>query len=240
MTLLTLSQNVTDEIGIARPLTIIGNNNQDARRLLQATNRTGKELAKKRFVLLIQEHTFSSIANEDDYPLPTDFQFFIPETMWNRSNSWRTMGALDAREWQSLKSGLATTLVTDAFRIKAKLAAKRIFIDPTPSGVENFAFEYLSDAWVREIGTATDGQDQFFNAFTLDAQESLIDENIVELEVIWRMLRAMGEPYFDQRDEYDHQVSIAVAHDGAPRVLRFNRIRRRFDRVNVGETSFGL
>ncbi len=55
MTLLTIAQNIARGTGLPVPDTIHGNNNQDARRLLQAINNAGRFLAQKDWVLMQKE-----------------------------------------------------------------------------------------------------------------------------------------------------------------------------------------
>jgi len=48
VTLLTIIQNVSDEVGIERPTSVIGTSDQTVRQLLALSNRAGKMLAREK------------------------------------------------------------------------------------------------------------------------------------------------------------------------------------------------
>lgn len=235
MSLLTICQNVARETGFLPPTTIIGNNNQDARRLLQAAQTTGKRLARDNWVVLVKEHTFDTANGVNHYPLPSDFKAMVSGTIWNRSEYDRVYGPLNPQEWQTLKSGIVTTGVLDSFRIKARSGAKRFYIDPTPSGRETFVFEYRSNAWVKDASTTPN---TFRTEFTKDAEESLIDEFLIELGTKWRFLNYLGQSYFEEKDEFDHEVQLAMADDGAAQEIRIGAYPDKIAAVTP-ETGFG-
>ena len=232
MTLLTVCQNVAREVGLAVPSTIIGNSDKIAARLLQHTQTTGKRLSRKHFSSLIEEHTFTTIANEDDYPLPTGP--IVDGTVWNRSDSDPAFNATP-EQWQEVKSGLVANVITDLYRVRSKQGILRLFLDETPSSVETFAFEYISGNWVVD---RTGSVPAFKSSFTLDTDESIIDEFLLELSVLWRTLRRLGEPYFDERDEAEREIQIRLGQDKAAKTIR-GRARGIPLVANVGEKGFG-
>src|SRR3990167_8863697 len=138
MTLLTIVTNVCDEIGIARPASVIGSSDQTARQLLALANKGGRILARRGrgvggWTVLTKEREFTSTADEDDYALPTDFEYFVDETAWDKDNYWRLRGPLSAQEWRYRKNGLATSGPHSRFRGKPGANVRRYFLDPTPT-----------------------------------------------------------------------------------------------------------
>ena len=105
MSLLSICQNAADEVGIRRPTAIIN------------AKRVGRELVKMNIDYLIKEHTFPTVASQEIYSLPSDFDHFVPFTNWNRTTS-RRMYPIQPNEWQYFRSGLATVSLNDRFRIK--------------------------------------------------------------------------------------------------------------------------
>lgn len=232
MTLLSICQNVARETGHIVPSSIIGNGKVIERKLLAAALRTGKQLALEDWCLLVLEHEFETCANQDDYALPSDFKALIDMTVWNRSDS-DPMGLLSPQVWQELKSGLTESVAFDNFRIKAKKGARRFFVDPTPGAAETIVFEYRSDAWVKDADAAT-----FKTSFTADTDEVLFDENLFEMGVMWRFLQKQGEPYFDERDEYERAKAINRTDDCGAETVCF--VKRRLPFIaNVGQINFG-
>jgi len=52
-----------------------------------------------------------------------------------------------------------------------------------------------------------------------DSDVSVLDEDLIELGVTWRLLERMGFSYAEERDEYEREVDKAVARDGGTMTL---------------------
>lgn len=235
MSLLSICTDIARGVGLLPPSTVIGNNNQDARRMLNAVQMTGKVLARKNWAMLVKEHTFATVSDVADYALPEDFRVMIDDTVWNRSELDKVYGPLNPQEWQNLKSGITGSGVVDSFRIRVRSGQRRFYIDPTPSSVETFSFEYRSNSWVLDSSTTPN---TFRTEFTQDSETSLLDEFLLELGAKWRVLNALGQSYHEERDEYDEQVSLAFAEDGAARTIRMSEKSHKLV-VAVPDTGYG-
>jgi len=234
MNLLTICQNVARETGLPIPSTIIGNNSITERKLLAAAQRTGKQLSRKDWCVLILEHAFETCANQEDYPLPDDYKTLIDLTTWNRAQA-DPMFRLSPQNWQELKSGLTESIAFDNYRIKAKKGVNRFFIDPTPTSVEEIVFEYQSTSWVKH---SENSPITFTRSFDADGDEVLFDEDLFELGTMWRFLKSQGEPYFEEKDEFERTLSIDFSDDCGPESI--NMVKRRIPFVaNVGQVGFG-
>lgn len=82
-----------------------------------------------------------------EYPLPADWQRQIPQTEWDRTNRWPLMGPQSPQDWQSFKSGIVYAGPRQRFRI----LNGSITVNPLPPNGLTFAFEYISNAWVRSV-----------------------------------------------------------------------------------------
>lgn len=218
-TLIQIAQDVSDEIGVERVNTVVGNTNDTARRLLQAAQRTGKELAKKHYWTVLQkEHTFTTVDSQASYDLPSDFDRMLPHTQWDRSNEWRLYGPLTPQEWQFVKSGVAEEGPRRDYRIKPESGTNKFFISPTPGTTgETLAFEYVSTNWCESSG----GTGQAL--FQADADVVRLDGELFRLGVIWRFKRALGMAYLTEFDEFDHLLRVRKAGDGDMPRLRMDR-----------------
>src|SRR5919108_5918930 len=113
MTLLSICQGVTNDIGISKPTTIISNTEETARRLLGAAQAAGKSLAKAHnWLALVTEYTFSTVDSTEDYDLPSDFSHLENQTLWDRTNFEEMRGPLSAQQWQEYKSSILASTVT--------------------------------------------------------------------------------------------------------------------------------
>ena len=210
MSLLTICQSAARACGFAVPNTIIGNTDVTAQMLLSLLNKSGKQRAKLPWQALQKEYTFSLVVSQAAYAFPTDLGYFQNQTIWDRTQFWSMRGSLSPSEWQLYKSGIQSTTPRQRFRIKAG----QIYIDPTPTTTDSCVVEYVSSKWV------TDGS-SFFTSFSTDTQTSLIDEDLLELDLTWRFLERKGLAYAEARDECDRYAETILARDVPREAINF-------------------
>lgn len=242
MSLLTICQNIANSIPVSKPTQIVGNNDQTAVLLLSAAQKAGKSISKKRnsnggWLILQKEHTFSTVASQADYTLPSDYERLIQDTLWDRTNFWEMRGPLTPSEWQMYKSSVLGQSVSlrQRFRIRNSTNTKVFSIDPTPAAVYSMVFEYVSDQWCQSSG----GTDQ--SAWAADTDTGILDEYLIELDALWRVLKRMGMSYAEEYNEAEREISKALAADGGSgRIsLNSNTGTHLIDAGNVPDTGFG-
>lgn len=213
MSLLTICTNVADEVGVVAPTSILSNAEVTAKRLLRATLRTGREIARRPddgWNVMIREHTFTTSSSGAAYPLPADYKFLIGPTAWDRTNFWQMRGGLEAPRWQAQKSSIIATngRIRKTYRIKPNsVGTKLLNIDPVPTSADDLVFDYMSKFWIVSSGALVDD-------FAMDADTVLFDEDLVELGVKWRFLNSLGLAYFEPKAEYMDALEIEIARDG--------------------------
>jgi hypothetical protein len=234
MSLLTICQTAAEEIGFDAPSSIIGNTDATAVRLHRLADRTGKTLAKKDWDLLLKEYTFSTVAAEPQYALPSDYRSMAHDTAWNQNTNqplWRVSRSC----WAYEKSSISATY-DDRFRLFGDDAGPdigaRFTIIPTPDSAETIYYQYFSTNWLTDSGGTTER-----SAFAADGDVTVFDEEIVTLGVIWRLLKSLGQPYLEERAEYDRQVEICMAQDGVGKSLHADGNSPTLS--NIPETGFG-
>lgn len=220
-TLLQIAQDVTDEIGLERVSTVVGNTNDTARRILQAAQRTGKMLAKTHYWTVLQtEHTFQTASSTASYDLPSDFDRMLPWTQWDRSNEWRLRGPTSPQGWQFVKSGIAEEGPRRDYRIKPESGTNKFFLSPTPGAGEageTLAFEYVSQNWCESSGGTGQAKLQ------ADDDTIRLDEELFRLGVIWRLKAALGMEYQMDFDAFFGMLRVRKAGE-------FDMPRLRMDR----------
>ena len=237
MSLLTVAQAIAEEVGLPAPATVVGNSDRTAKQLLRLINRAGRILAKKNWNILQKEHTFSTSASTASYDLPDDFDRFLDLSMWDRTQYWQMRGPLSPGQWQVKKSALiATVSMRSNFRVKPDTRVNKFFVDPTPTGIVSLVFEYASNQWVRDAANAA-GK----TAYALDTDVSLISEELLELEGIWRIRNRKGFAYAEEKLEADTQIDLAYANDRSISVLDMgvSRASPIDASLNVPEGGFG-
>jgi hypothetical protein len=145
------------EVGLA-PLTVGSDpwSSADANivQLAYLLKSSGDDLLRLRsWTQFRKEHTFTTVAGQGEYPLPSDFRNMIDQSGWNRTNRLPLGGPLSAQEWQYLKSRLTGVVFTVLFRQINKTLNLYPDAPNTPAGYD-IAFEYQSLWWVQPDGEA--------------------------------------------------------------------------------------
>lgn len=234
MSLLTVCQNTAREIGIAVPTSIIGNNDDTAARIYRAAVRTGVLLAKKKWEVLIKTTTFTTSAGEPQYDLPSDYRSYVPETLWNQTTQ-QPVFPITPDKWSLEKNAIVSNFYDRARLLgddTAPSIGKRITLHPTPTAAETFYYQYYSKNWITDQTGTTEK-----SAFTVDSDIVIFDEDLLELGTIWRTLKSMGQPYFEEKVDFDNTLEILLAQDGLQENLHADANYPALS--NIPETGFG-
>ena len=152
---------------------------------------------------------------QSDYPLPSDFERPIDNTMWDRTRYWAMRGPQSPQQWQMYKSSIiGKAAIERRWRIRNIGGTNLFSIDPVPTDKgAALVFEYVSNGWCKSAGGAYQSQ------WLADTDIGVLDEYLIQLGTRWRMLRRLGISYSEELDEYERQVSKAAAQDGGAAVL---------------------
>lgn len=207
MSLLTMIQGITSEIGIASPAAVTSSQDPQIVQLKAIANREGRTLAARYpWQALINESTFVTVATESQGAITTlasaGFRYILNDIMWDRTLLRPVCGPLAPQDWQMLKAGNITGPVTQ-FRMRGGLVR---FI-PTPTAGDTIAFEWVTKYWATGVGGDA-------SAWALDADTSYLDEEIMGLGIVWRWKAAKGLEYAEVFNEYEGLVADAMARDG--------------------------
>jgi hypothetical protein len=234
MSLLTIVQNAARRLGITAPSVVISSSDQNVIKLLGLSNQGGRELARRaNWQALTKEKTFTSLAQESQTgAIPADFDRVVNDTLFNRTRKRKVLGPLTPQQWQLQKSVVAS-VVTDSFRIRGNA----ILILPSPSAGDTYAYEYLSSYWV---DTDQDGTGDA-TAWAADDDTSLVDEELLTLDLVWRFLKANGLDYAEAFNTFEAQAQQIVARDGAKTLISlagdYDGDRARYPGVQEGSWS---
>ncbi|TAH36533.1 MAG: hypothetical protein EYC62_02500 [Alphaproteobacteria bacterium] len=237
MNLLSIAQNVAYEVGFEPPAFLYGNTDATARQILALCNREGKILARRHnWTMLQKEYDITTVGGQENYDLPDDFDRLIDNTLWDRSAYQSMRGPLSPQQWQQKKSGLIGSVgIKRNFRIKRGAdIINQIYIDPVPPiNGDALILEYVSQNWVRNLaGTQTS------NVWQDDSDESILPENLVIMGVVWRFLLAKGLDYAMALQEYEREVSQAIARDGGMPKLNLQSNCMQDIALNLPEANF--
>jgi len=144
-TALQILTQVSGELGLPRPTTITGLTDVISVQQLSMLNSSGNELLTYyNWEQSLKEYAFSTVLNQEEYPLPVDLCYFTDQTQWDRTNHWPLLGPKSAQEWAWLKGALVAALPRQRYRIMND----KLLIWPKSSGVNSISMEYISKYWV--------------------------------------------------------------------------------------------
>lgn len=208
MTLLSICQDILKETKSSFiPTTIIGNNDDVATQIFQTIKVSITDLARNyQWQELQKEYSFTSVANQAEYNLPTDFDKMIDNTFWNASQNWAIIGGLTPENWRILKNSLNAQAETiEYYRIRNN----KIVIHRTPTVVENYVLEYVSKYIVKSAGDVNQTQ------FLADTDNPVIDEYILRLDSTWRWLKNNGRSYAEEKSIADKAIGERIKANGS-------------------------
>ena len=225
-------QDSCSRMGIQAPDAVFSSVNQEIVQMRTLLNQEGKELNRRvDWQSLMMETSFTSVAQETQTSaVPADFDHYIADTMFDRTENRKIAGPLNSYEWQREKSGPVYTSVYHAFRIRGN----NILITPNPTAGNSIYYEYISNKWAED----SSGTDKV--RFTADDDVSRLDEEIMTLGVIWRFQKAKGLDYSESFRSYELMIQQVAARDESAPVLSLSRglVSRRYYDANIKDGNW--
>lgn len=238
--LLVIVQTACDELGIPRPSAVVGSTNADALQLLSLVNRTGADLMGREgsaggWPQLRAEHTFTQSIGTDNYAFPSDLQYFVNSTAWDRDQKWPLHGPVSPQVWQVVKSG---TIGSVGPRTRFRMMGGRIYLDPVPTVANDLVFEYYKNTWCTDSSGVT-----YRERFAADGDLPVLPDELFILGLKWRYLKAKNLEYDEDYNDYEDYIqrelgratmAPIVAMDGA-----MSAGMRLIDDTNIPDTGYG-
>lgn len=217
MSLLTIISGACVRLSLGVPTTIVGSSNAISRQMLYLAQEEGKALSRRgAWKKLITEKTFTTTAAAAQTDaLPSDVDWIVPDTFFNRTTNRRVGGPVSPEEWQLLQASLST-LVDPMFRIRGT----SLLITPTPASGDTAAYEYITKNWCQSSDSVAQ------SSWADDDDTALLDEELHTLGLVWRFKRSKGLPFDAELMEYDFQVRQALMREGVrPRITTDPQVR---------------
>lgn len=147
-TVIQTIQQAMVEIGLPKPTSVVSNTEITVQQFLGLLNRCGNEmLVGFPWEQMIKEWTVPTVAGQAKYDLPTDWNYFLDQTQWDRTNHWPLLGPKSAQEWQQIKSGS----IASGPRLRYRVVGAKFEIFPTPgTPPPALIMEYVSINWLMD------------------------------------------------------------------------------------------
>ena len=207
-------QGACRKISIPAPSAVISSTDVNVLLLLELAQDEGKELMRDYdWQELRKEATHTTIASLDQGALnggivtAGDFDRFVDETMWNRTQDRRVVGPATSSTWQALIA-LESTTIEQNFRVMEG----NLLIGPTvPTAGETLAWEYVSRNFCQSSGGT--GQ----ASWQADTDTGVLDEDLMQKGLVWRFKKDKGFPYAEDMTTYEREkMKLKGQNEGAP------------------------
>lgn len=149
-TALAVLNQVAGELGLPKVVSVTGMTDIQSVQLLSLLNSGGNELMLYYpWEQFTKEWAFTTELGVTDYDLPDDYNYFVDQTQWDRTNHWPLLGPKSPQEWAWLKGSLVAPLPRLRYRIADNKF--KIYPGPNPAGSPpsfDLAMEYIGKNWV--------------------------------------------------------------------------------------------
>ena len=208
MTLLTIINDVQKRLGIVVSATVMNDSSPAVKQLVAMAQVEGKDLAQRHpWSALQTRKAWTAVATEDQGALSTvasdmSIKHIRYMTAWNSTTKQQINGPLTGSQWAELK-GRGMTPTWPAWRIYGS----HFYIIPAPTVADAVQFEYVSKNWCQSSGGT--GQ----TAWAADTDTGILDEDIMQLGIIWRYRADLGFDYAEAYADYERRVNALMNAD---------------------------
>ena len=210
MSLLTMIQTAANIVGVQQPVSAIGSTDTTTLQMLALANQEGRELAEKSWPLLWRNATITTVADQQEYALPADFNWQLVDTFWNAATRLPVWGPQTPQTKQAIEYGLiGQQPVATRYWIWRGASSNdaKVYIQPTPpDNGDTLAYMYVSSHWCRNAD-----DDTTYSAWTADTDVGILSEDLMKDGVVWRFLRQKGLDYGDYRNDYERRRDRLIA-----------------------------
>lgn len=208
MSFLTVIQNAAKRLGVNSPSAAYTSTDPQIIQLVAFAQQEGVELMEGYdWQALTTETTFVATATAaQSGAIPSDFNRFVPETFFNRTRKRPVFGPISAQDWQFTQA-VTTSTITENFRVRGDT----IYITPTPTADDTYAYEYISNKWCESAGGTAQA------LWAADTDVGILSEEVMTLGIVWRSLRGSGFDYAEPFRTYEMAKMRAQGRDGSKR-----------------------
>lgn len=241
LTALQIINRALMELGLNSAVEVAASTEITGQQMLALLNATGNDLVLAHpWSELNVSYDFTTVDGQASYPVPSNYAYYIDQTMWNVTSRWPVVGPITPQEWQQLRAGLVKVVPRQLFRIQS--GAVEIF--PAPSLAEpytlpaTFTYQYVSSYWVTNGPTPTITQ----GSITSDSDVPILNSELLIKGLKVKMWNAKGLDTNLLLKEYTELFSFLTGKDKGARVLsmspRFGSIF--INRANVPDGNWNI
>jgi hypothetical protein len=142
---LAIIQQASKELGLGSPTTLVGTTDVQILQLQAFLNAAGNELITYYPWAQLKYQWEFVATGVESYDLPADWNYFVDQTQWDRTNHWPLLGPRSPQEWAWLKGGL----VAAAPRARYRVMDNKLWLWPVTT-TSSIAMEYVSNCYAKD------------------------------------------------------------------------------------------
>lgn len=229
MTALSIVQNACGRMSLDQPSVLFSSTNSLDIQMRSLLNQEAKEASTRHsWVKLTSEASFTTVAAAaQTSAIPSDFSWYINETMFNRTSDRPVLGPLTPQEWQAEQASMTTGIYS-----KFRFRGTDIIFTPTPTAGDSVYYEYIKNTPVLSVASVAK------TAFTADDDTGVLDEELSTLGLIWRFKKSKGFDYAEDFNAYEKYLELLIGKDGGKRSLNLGSPKPSMW-PNIPENGFG-
>ncbi len=194
-TIATILPKIFRELGLTVPTTFVGNTDLTVAQIMEFFTSAGQDLCMMTdWQMLHKEWTQVLTPGVSTYALPTDWNSFVDDTMWDNTSRWPVIGPLTPQIWRLLKARL---LGGNTVSLQYRIVGNIFTLYYPAAAADTLQADYYSRAWILSGATPRDNP-------ATDSDTIYFDSRILVPLVKFKWRSAKGfDTSADQKDFQD-------------------------------------
>jgi hypothetical protein len=200
---------VLGESGFIQKDAFAQSNDPDDKQMITIANRVASDIVNWCNWSSLRKQDTITMTSETTYPLPSDFQTLVPDSVWETDGSRRVELPVPENRWFMYKF----STFSDGGTLRARIYGKNIELYDTQPG-EEFAYEYVSNSAI------TDSEGVPKPKFTADTDLFVLDDNalIKGIQAKWAKAKMMPQAN-DWYGDFQRELANAKGRDTGGRTI---------------------
>lgn len=218
MTVLSVIQEASSNLGITRPTAVMASTTREHVELKDCINDVASTIAKAHeWRALAVLKTYTGDGSEEDFDLPSDFdRMHVDDQVWSSTSQRPLSRVASLNDWQEI----------DVLNINVVFGAWIIYggqmhIKAALANAATATHWYQSNLIVTLAGGGTG------TAFVADGDTFRLNERLLKLGLIWTWKKDKGRAYAEDLDNYEELKEKLINADKGARKLIMGRRRFR-------------
>lgn len=201
MTILSVIQNVSVQVGLPRPLAVFGSVDREWMEMQTVANEAAAVIVQAfDWQTLRRITTITGDGAASAFDLPADYGRMLKKaSLWSSRFTWDMQHIVDSDEWL----GMTTWPGNPAYGAWT-LYGNQIHLLPIMAGTETVKFFYITNQIVSDGNTE----------FTADGNTFALSERLLKLCIIYLWKQMKGQDFAAELSDFEQAMDLEMDNDG--------------------------